>query len=383
MQRHGRYQGTTTLYEPNTVWGCGYATPSFPLPGYTAKQTSAVKLLDDDGPKVTKIVTSFYTAIVLREDGSVYGCGKNASYHLGLPAGDVATWRQIGAGSNWIDIALTRSSNSTGSDQTLWMLKEDGSVWGMGYSSTSLCLGVSTTNVQTLSLVSSGPFTKIFGGGQGLCYALDVNGAAYVIGAAGHAAQPAGLPKANTATFRQIGTDSGYIQIACTLSSLLTYATILLKEDGTLWGVGTNTSSVIAPGTTLQNTPVQIETASNWVKIFGGHTHNFYALDSDGHVWGRGASIYVEGSATPSNKTVLTKISDQIFTDFSVANNYVIGAISDGRAVTMGNNNTYGGNGMGVTSGSNAYFVALPNLSNVVAVVSDPTYGYNSYFICD
>jgi prepilin-type N-terminal cleavage/methylation domain-containing protein len=73
----------------------------------------------------------------------------------------------------------------------------------------------------------------------------------------------------------------------------MSYAhTIALKNDGTLWGYGLNTSGQLGLGTyTGTNTPAQIGTANDWIAVCTGHSHTV-ALKNDKSLWAWGNNVY-------------------------------------------------------------------------------------------
>jgi len=77
----------------------------------------------------------------------------------------------------------------------------------------------------------------------------------------------------------QVGNTSDWSQLAITQAAVMA-----IKTNGTLWGMGSNGSTIGNNNTALRSTPVQIGTDSNWAQISGNQI-NFAAIKSDNTVW--------------------------------------------------------------------------------------------------
>ena len=79
-----------------------------------------------------------------------------------------------------------------------------------------------------------------------------------------------------------------YIQISAGTSSVLA-----IKDDGTLWGWGTNANGELGLPITINNTnsPKQIGTATNWAQVKTCGIHSI-AIKNDGTLWGTGWNFY-------------------------------------------------------------------------------------------
>ncbi len=117
----------------------------------------------------------------------------------------------------------------------------------------------------------------------------------------------------------QIGTNTDWVSVVN--SGNRTYA---LKKDGTLWCWGYNEDGLLGDGTsTTRNTPTQIGTDTNWKTVITNvdGSQRVYALKTNGTLWGWGVNNNGQlGDGTTTNRTV----PKQIGTD-SNWNNLVLG----------------------------------------------------------
>ena len=85
--------------------------------------------------------------------------------------------------------------------------------------------------------------------------------------------------------------------------------TMALKNNGTLWSCGLNTSGQLGIGSTVgTNVFVQVGTASDWAKVRCGRLHTL-ALNTNGTLWAWGDNTYGQlGDGTTTNRLVPTQI---------------------------------------------------------------------------
>lgn len=69
--------------------------------------------------------------------------------------------------------------------------------------------------------------------------------------------------------------------------------TLVIKDDGTLWGWGDNNAGTMGTGSITAHyyVPIQIGTANDWVKVFAGTGRTSFAIKSNGTLWAWGDGV--------------------------------------------------------------------------------------------
>jgi alpha-tubulin suppressor-like RCC1 family protein len=97
----------------------------------------------------------------------------------------------------------------------------------------------------------------------------------------------------------QIGIDNDWLEISSGI-----YHTIALKKNGTLWAWGNNSQGQLGNSTyTTLSIPTQIGNNNNWLKV-GTSTYSSYAIKNDGTLWTWGGNDYGQlglGNTTATN----------------------------------------------------------------------------------
>ena len=154
----------------------------------------------------------------------------------------------------------------------------------------------------------------------------------------------------------KIGNDNNWVEVYAKVG----HQSMALKSDGSLWGWGINQGGQLGDGTNIdKNTPTQLVTTNNWVKIIPGNYHTM-AIKNDGTLWGWGTNEYGQlGDGTNTNKYVPTQIGvDNDWKEVSVGFYHTAAIKMNGSLWTWGSNYTGQlGNGL---AGSN-YCTNSPN----------------------
>ena len=142
-------------------------------------------------------------------------------------------------------------------DATSYAVRDDGSLWTCGWNEQGQ-MGVPEVSERTAewSLVGSDKDWKLAVGGKAYAFLMKENGTLWAVGTAESGVQGTNTSMSNR-TPAQIGTDSDWAYVAAV--RFWGYTGFAIKTDGTLWGWGSNNSYQLCNGTTTGSTvPVQI-----------------------------------------------------------------------------------------------------------------------------
>ncbi len=228
-------------------------------------------------------------SVGLKNDGTVWAWGDNSVGELGN--GTTVSSNipvQVGNDNDWIAI-------SAGNHHTL-ALKSNGTLWGWGSNHTSQLAGSSADLYSTVpvQLVTDSDWEKICAG-YFRSFGIKQNGTLWGWGS-NYEGQIGVGTNYSVYQITQIGGDSNWQSIEANNGA----TTIALKQDGTLWAWGNNEQGQMGNGTTYpnQNTPIQIGT-DTWMDIAVGA---FFCagLKSDGSLWHWGSYPPVPSGPTPT-----------------------------------------------------------------------------------
>lgn len=242
--------------------------------------------------QITAISSSGNHSLAVKADGTVWGWGVNYDGELGDGLKD-AKWATV-------QVPSIQSVKAVAAGEAFSLaLKLDGTVWGWGSNARGQ-LGDGTTAGRYTPMPVTGldQVTSIFTYGS-TSFAIRTDGTTWAWGdgeffssllAPGtpeadfypSPVQLTGLPNTTAIAF-------GY------------YHRMSLRQDGTVWGWGTNTEGQLGDGTyTSRDTPVQVTGLDHVKKVSVGLASNM-ALKSDGTVWAWGlnsAGVFGQGDTT-------------------------------------------------------------------------------------
>jgi alpha-tubulin suppressor-like RCC1 family protein len=177
-----------------------------------------------------------------------------------------------------------------------------GFLWGWGYGYSGQLLTTNETQPNPIQLGTANDWDKIYAGGS-RTFAIKNNGTLWGCGYNQHGALGVNSTTQSFSSFQQITTATNWVKVAPSR-----FFTIALKADGTIWGWGRNdryqTGSTLA--TLNQLMPLQIGSATDWVDIATGTSDTAFAIKANGTIWGWGgnpSSIIVDGSLTQTVQT--------------------------------------------------------------------------------
>lgn len=297
--------------------------------------------------------TTFLT-LFLRNDGVLFGSG-------------VASWGQFGDGQQYsprrlpYQIATGVRSFALGGYHALY-LKDDNTLWGMGWNSAG-SLGTGNTTHQFSPVQLSTGVAQVYAG-EGHTVLLKTDGTLWTVGqnALGNLGDGS---TTNRTTPIQVA--SGVVS-----ASTFLHHTLFVKTDGSLWGFGYNSQGQLGDNSTTNRTsPILITTgvAAAWA----GGLHSLF-LKTDGTLWGMGWNTHGQlGDGTTTRRLVPVQIATNV-ASASASHFHSLFRKTDGTVWAVGRNH-YGQLGDGTVE-SRATPVQIA--ANAVAVSAGDT---NSFVI--
>ena len=299
---------TIILKSDGTLWGTGYNALGQLGLGDKNDRTIFTKITND----VKSVYCGQSHTFILKNDDTLWGCGVNTSNQLGLgeDANNKTTFTQITTNANDVKSACC------GYYHTI-ILKNDGTLWGCGYNSGGrLGLG-DEDNRTTFTIINSNPgnIKSVYCGSD---YTLILQNNGTLWGCGGNSYGQLGLGDNNNRTiFTKITNDVKSVNCGYT-------HTIILKNNGTLWGCGNNEHNELGLGdTTNRNTFTQITTNTNDIKsVYCGYYHTII-LKKDNTLWGCGTNGYGQlGLGDTNSRATFTQITTNVDNIKKFVNDY-------------------------------------------------------------
>ena len=231
----------------------------------------------------------------IKTDGTLWTWGHNNYGQLGQ--GNITNLSspvQVGAGTNWSEIAIGNFAVA---------VKTDGTLYAWGYNgSGNLGVGDTTYRSSPVQIGALTTWSKITIGG-GHCLALKTDGTLWAWGSSFNGQ----LGQGNTTNYSspvQVGALTTWSKVGAAPSN----ASAALNTSGQLFTWGRNSEGQLGLGdTTQRNSPVQVGALTNWAKIEGG-SNCFAAIKTDGTLWGWGSNnngqLGQGNTTTPINSPV-------------------------------------------------------------------------------
>lgn len=405
------------LAEDGTLWAWGNNAAGQSGIGTASPATTSTPKHIPNFNGVTAISAGTDFCLAMRNDGSVWSWGANASGQLGN--GSAGGVLGTAPGPVLLPAGVAATGISAGSTHAL-AIDGNGSVWGWGENSTG-ALGDGTTTpavrpVQALNLsgavaVAAGQKFSMallldgavcawgdnsFGqagvgtgkihttpvqvnnlsevsmpvAGDTFSAAIRTDGAVWTWGGNASAELGTGAASAMPRVLpAKVAAPSAITQLSANGRSILA-----LKSDGTIWGWGDNTFAQFGNGTAnAGGGPVQNSTLSGMIGVSCGLT--CLAVKNDGSVWGWGYNYFGQtGNGVPGPSTLVTKP----FRNTTLSS---VSAVASGETfslalTTLGTVWAWGDNGsgqMGIGSNTPGPFTTplqVPDLTDVVAIAA-------------
>jgi len=291
------------------------------------------------GKKCIQYSYGLYHLIVLLDDGTVYGCGRNNSGQLGNGT--------LNDTSSLIKCVLptpkTAIQVSCG-DYTSYVLMNDGTLYSCGYNPYGQLGDGSTTNSSSFLMAQNNTGKKIVSISPDTYFIMCLleDGTVYGFGS-NYGGQfgnsTSGISYLN---FTQFVNNTGKTvkQISCGGGT-----TLMLMTDNTVYGCGSNNYNKLSVSGTNFTSLVQVPTtvlSSATITRIQSIKNNIYLLTSSGYIYGCGDNFSGQlGNGTYTNSSTLTKmtaISGKTPISMYCACDNIIATMNDGTVYACGYN---------------------------------------------
>ena len=352
---------TWIITQDGKVYGCGSNSYGQQGSGDTTNVTTFTDRTPE-GKTVTNVFSSGNTATwIITQDGKVYGCGQN-------------TYGQQGSGTSGSGTNVTTFTDRTpeektvtqvaSSENTTWIVTQDGKVYGCGQGNNGQQGSGDTTNVTTFTdRTPEGKTVTQLACANSTTWIITQDGKVYGCGANNNGQQGSGGTN-NVTTFTD-RTPSGktVTQVACNL-----YDTWFMTQDGKVYGSGQNTYGQQGSGNTTDVKTFTDRTPSGkTVTQVACSQYTTWIITQDGKVYGCGqGNNGQQGSGDTTNVTTFTDRTPESPNTFTIDNKADYYLITD--AADIPNQYLY------ITDASTGYY-ADPSEAVVF------TYGADSYFV--
>ena len=232
----------------------------------------------------------------------------------------------------------------------------NGFLWGWGYGLAGQMLTTNETEPNPIQVGTSNDWNKVFNGVINT-FVIKNNGTLWGCGSNQHGSLGVNSSNQNFTSFQQITIATNWVKVAPSY-----FHTIALKADGTIWGWGLNNNyqTGSTPASLNQPIPLQIGTDTDWVEIATGTNDISFAIKSNGTIWGWGAnpsSIIVSGSGTTTVSTPTQVGTGNDWVKMSVGAQHILAQKQDGTLWSWG-----GGEELGIGG--------TPSITNIPQQIS-------------
>lgn len=184
----------------------------------------------------------------------------------------------------------------TTGDATTYAIDSDGTLWAWGWNeSGQMGIGGGDTKISTPTQVGTNTDWKSAVAGQAYAFFIKENGTLWAVGDNSSGVSGVGDGATNHKVPTQVGSDSDWESVAC--SRFYGHSVCAIKTDGTLWAWGDGRMGQLGVGSyASKSTPTQVGTDTDWAQVSMGNNFTI-ALKKDGSLYGWGEN---------SNKTLFT-----------------------------------------------------------------------------
>jgi alpha-tubulin suppressor-like RCC1 family protein len=269
--------------------------------------------------------------VYVQSNGTLWSWGNQSFGQLGQGIISLGNLPRTTYLSNWVN------NLATGFQWTL-ALQSDGTLWSWGANSSgSLGIGDTTHRSSPIQVNTATNWTKI---NTGYLHSLAIQ-------------SPGTLWVWGLNSFRQLGTNTTTLSSVLTpvqVGTLSTWTQIsggfessaAIQSDGTLWSWGNNSFGQLGTGNQINySSPIKVGVGGQVRRLgtSGSSAQFFASIQSNGTLWTCGSNaLGVLGLSNTTNRSVLTQVGAQPWTNVAGGSNFCYGIQSNGTLWSWGNN---------------------------------------------